>query len=154
MQIAARITDQTDLTYQTMAITDLSLKQTNKSIELCKPYCIPQKWVTRSGEKTEKFDVQGNLSKAIAAQLVWSSWSPGYMNGIFINSIKVFNQEGPHYKTYYHRVILTDLSMLHSGRNTLTTSKTPKYDGKMVHGMEVNWPGIMVLIQYEKGKLK
>ena len=151
LQIAARITDQSDLTYQTPAITDLSLKRTNKSVELCKPYDIPQKWVTRSSEKAESFDVQGDLSKAVATQLVWSSWSPGYMNGIFINGTKVFNQEGPRYKTYYHRVSLTDLSMFKPGRNVLTTGKTPKYDGKMVHGMEVNWPGIMVLIQYKKG---
>jgi hypothetical protein len=38
------------------------------------------------------------------------------------------------------------------GVNTLTTGKTPLIDGKMVHGMEVNWPGIMVLIQYEDKK--
>jgi hypothetical protein len=150
LQISARITDQTGLTYQTMAITNLSLKRTSRSVELCKPYNIPRKWVTRSGEKTESFDVHGNLSNAVAAQLVWSSWSPGYMNGIMINGTKVFEQEGPRYQTYYHRVNLTDLSMFKSGHNVLTTGKTPKYNGKMVHGMEVNWPGIMVLIQYNK----
>jgi len=150
LQIAARITDQTGLTYQTMAITNLSLKRTTRSVELCKPYDIPQRWVTRSGEKTESFDVRGDLSGAVAAQLVWSSWSPGYMNGILINGAKVFDKEGPRYQTFYHRVTLTELGMFQSGRNFLTTGKTPKYDGKMVHGMEVNWPGIMVLIQYTK----
>ena len=90
------------------------------------------------------------MGKAIEYQLCWASWSPGYMNGIMINGTKVFDQEGPRYQTYYHRVILTDLSMFQSGRNILTTGKTPKYNGKMVHGMEVNWPGIMVLIQYNK----
>lgn len=150
LQISARITDQTDLTYQTMAITDLSLKRATKSVELCKPYDIPEKWVTRAGEKTEIFDVRGDLSKAVAAQLVWSSWSPGYMNGIFINGTKVFDQEGPRYQTYYHRVNLTDLSMFQAGHNVLSTGKTPRYNGQMVHGMEVNWPGIMVLIKYNK----
>ncbi|MBN1806798.1 MAG: VCBS repeat-containing protein [Sedimentisphaerales bacterium] len=80
-QIAARITDQTNLTRQTSAITGLSLKRTNKYVKLCKPYNIPQRWVTRIGEKTECFDIQGNLSNAAAARLAWSSWSPGYMNG-------------------------------------------------------------------------
>ncbi|MDT8302155.1 MAG: hypothetical protein RQ760_11775 [Sedimentisphaerales bacterium] len=150
LQIAARITDQTGLTYQTPAITNLSLKRTIQSVELCKPYDIPQKWVTRSGEKSEYFDVGSDLNSAVAAQLVWSSWSPGYMNGILINGVKVFDQEGPRYQSYFHRVTLTDLSMFQSGRNVLTTGKTPKYNGKMVHGMEVNWPGIMVLIQYNK----
>jgi len=150
MEISARIADRTGLTYQTQAITELSLKRINRSVELCRPYDIPKKWVTRSGEKTESFDVLGDPSDAVAAQLVWSSWSPGYMRGISINGTQVFDREGPNYQTYYHRVTLADVSMFKAGRNVLTTGKTPKINGKMVHGMEVNWPGIMVLIQYQK----
>jgi hypothetical protein len=149
MQIAARITDETGLTYQTEAITGLSIQRTARFVELCKPYAIPQKWVTRSGEKSEHFDVQGDLDRAVAAQLVWSSWSPGYMNGIMINGTQVFEAEGPRYKTFYHRVTLKDLSAFHAGPNILTTGKTPLINGKMVHGMEVNWPGIMILIKYQ-----
>ncbi len=150
LQICARITDNAGITYQTEAITDLSLQRDKRSVELCKPYNIPRKWVTRSGRKTEYFDVLGKLNRAKAAQLVWSSWSPGYMRGISINGTQVFDREGPHYQTYHHRVTLNDLTVFRSGRNELTTGMTPKINGKMVHGMEVNWPGIMVLIQYEK----
>jgi len=150
MEISARITDRTGLTYQTQAVTDLSLKRTARSVELCKPYDIPKKWVTRSGEKTESFDVRGDPGDAVAAQLVWSSWSPGYMNGILVNGVKVFDKEGPRYQTCHHRVTLSDVGMFKAGRNVLATGKTPKINGKMVHGMEVNWPGIMVLIQYQK----
>jgi hypothetical protein len=39
---------------------------------------------------------------------------------------------------------------LKPGENVLATGKTPKYDGQTVHGMEVNWPGIMVLIRYSR----
>ena len=67
-----------------------------------------------------------------------------------LNGQKVFQREGPRYAYQMHRVALQDLSILRPGENLLTTGKTPKYDGKMVHGMEVNWPGIMVLIQYRK----
>jgi len=150
IEICARITDQTGLTYQTPAVTGLQLARAGRSVELCKPYGIPKQWVTRRGEKTESFDILGDPSTAVAAQLVWSSWSPGYMRGVFVNGTKVFDNEGPKYQTYHHRVPLTDVSMFKSGRNVLTTGKTPKIDGKMVHGMEVNWPGIMVLIQYPK----
>lgn len=84
------------------------MKRDGLSVELCKPYEGPKKWVTRSGEKAERFRVSGDLSKAVAAQLVWVSW------------------------------------------NVLKTGLTPKRNGKMVYGMEVNWPGIMVLIQYQR----
>ncbi|MHC4511421.1 MAG: hypothetical protein ACYTAO_21135 [Planctomycetota bacterium] len=148
MQIAARITDSKGMVYVTQAVGDLRLIRPGLSVELCKPYDVPKKWVTRRGEKQERFDVTGTLGKAVAAQLVWSSWSPGYMNGVYINGMKVFDNEGPKYEYYAHRVTIEDVSCFKRGVNVLRTGKTPKINGKMVHGMEVNWPGIMVLIQY------
>ncbi len=131
-------------------MTGLKLERAGLSVELCRPYDVPQQWVTRSGEHTEKFEVRGDLCRATAARLVWSSWSPGYMEGILLNGAKVLEREGPRYACFAHNVPLEDLSLLQPGENQLTTGKTPKYNGKMVHGMEVNWPGIMVLIQYRK----
>mgnify|MGYP005842835967 CR=1 FL=1 len=148
--LAARITDETGLTFLTQPVEGLSLDRADRSVELCKPYEVPKKWVTRLGEKAEKFRVRGDLRQAVAAQLVWSSWSPGYMQGIFINDQRVFEREGPRYACFVHRVTLADTSALRQGENVLKTGVTPKQDGKMVHGMEVNWPGIMVLIQYRR----
>ncbi|MEK7676657.1 MAG: hypothetical protein AAB676_12575, partial [Verrucomicrobiota bacterium] len=147
-QLAARITDDSGLIYFTEAVTGLKFKRPGLAVELCMPYDIPKQWVTRAGEKQEKFRVAGDLSKAVAIQLVWSSWSPGYMNGIHLNGTKVFSQEGPRYQYFAHRVTLPDVRALVPGENLLSTGLTPKYNGKMVHGMEVNWPGIMALIQY------
>lgn len=148
VELAAWITDETGLTWFTEAVDGLTLDRGGSSVELCKPYDVPKKWVTRKGEGEEKFHIQGDLARATAAQLVWCSWSPGYMEGIYINDQEVFHREGPRYAYYLHRVTLEDLSMLKVGENLLKTGKTPKHNGKMVHGMEVNWPGIMVLIQY------
>jgi len=148
MAIAARITDSTGITCITPAVTDLSLDRQGLSVELCKPYDIPKRWVTRSGEHEEHFNVTGDLNKAVAAQLVWSSWSPGYMRGISINGTKVFDTEGPKYQYCFHRVPVNQMAAVKPGVNALTTGKTPLIDGQMVHGMEVNWPGIMILIQY------
>ena len=151
MRIAARVIDETGMIYMTEAVEGLSLLRPGLSVELCKPYNIPKKWATNRIEKGESFDIVGDLSKAVAAQLVWSSWSPGYMNGIYINDKKVFQCEGPKYACYAHRVAIGDVSSFQSGRNILKTGKTPlNKKGKMVHGMEVNWPGIMVLIQYKE----
>jgi hypothetical protein len=152
MAIAARIVDANGMIFMTPAVTDLAFDRGGFSVELCKPYDVPKKWVTRSGEMSERFDVTGDLKKAVAAQLVWSSWSPGYMRGVSINGTKVFESEGPNYQYYFHRVPVSRMDVFKPGVNTLTTGKTPLIDGKMVHGMEVNWPGIMVLIQYEDKK--
>jgi len=149
MQIAARIIDEIGMIYMTETVADLRLARPGISVELCKPYNVPERWVTRAGDKQENFDVTGDLNKAVAAQLVWVSWSPGYLNGIYINDRKVFDREGPKYQYYAHRVAIEDLSCLKHGVNVLKTAMTPKIDGRTVHGMEVNWPGIMVLIQYK-----
>lgn len=148
LRLAARITDETGLTSFTAAVDGLTLPRDGRSVELCKPYEVPKKWVTRSGEKAERFRISGDLSQAVAAQLVWVSWSPGYMDGLYLNDQRVFDREGPRYAYYVHRAPLQDLSVLRPGENVLKTGLTPKHNGQMVHGMEVNWPGIMVLIQY------
>lgn len=70
------------------------------------------------------------------------------MNGVSINGTTILESEGPRYRYFDHRVAVPDLSLLKPGRNAIATGKTPLYDGKMVHGMEVNWPGIQLLIQY------
>lgn len=149
MQFAARITDESGLTFLTAAVGGVKLERPGFSVELCRPFDVPKKWVTRSGEKSETFRVTGDLARASAAQFVWSSWSPGYMNGLFLNDQKVFDVEGPRYACYWHRVPLADLSALRPGDNILKTGLTPRHDGKMVHGMEVNWPGVIALIQYD-----
>lgn len=145
MKIAARIIDNTNLIYMTEAVTDLKLERPNYSVELCKPYNIPMQWVTRKGAKQENFDISGDLRKAVAAQLAWSSWCPGYMNGIDINGQRVFQNEGPKYQYYAHRVNIDDIGAFKNGQNILSTGG---HAGN-IHGMEVNWPGIMILIQYK-----
>ncbi|MEN6578709.1 MAG: hypothetical protein ABFD90_20350 [Phycisphaerales bacterium] len=152
MAIAARILDGSGMIFVTPAVTDLSFDREGLSVELCKPYDVPRRWVTRAGERSEHFRVTGDLKQAVAAQLVWSSWSPGYMRGISINGVKVFDTEGPNYQYYFHRAPVSRMDVFQPGVNTLTTGETPLIDGKMVHGMEVNWPGIMVLIRYEDVK--
>nr|MCU0981606.1 Ig-like domain-containing protein [Pirellulaceae bacterium] len=84
-RLAARITDESGLTYFTDAVEGLTFQRPGLAVELCTPYDVPKKWVTREDEKAERFRVSGNLRDAVAAQLVWTSWSPGYMDGLYLN---------------------------------------------------------------------
>ncbi len=127
-----------------------SLIRSGYSIELCKPQQVPQKWVTRKGENQELFTVTGDIDKINQARLIFTSWSPGYMNGIYINDFIVFTREGARYSFMQHNVPITETDIFKMGTNVLKTGGTPRYDGKMVHGTEIMWPGIMVLIKYNK----
>ena len=149
MEIAARMSDETGMITFSESIQDLNLVRDGLSVELCEPYRIPQTWVTRKRDFSEKFQVAGDLQKAKACQFVWASWSPGYMYGIYLNNTKVFHREGPTYQYYAHRINIQEISLLKTGENTLKTGMTPLVGGQMVHGMEVEYPGIMVLIQYD-----
>lgn len=70
-------------------------------------------------------------------------------NGIYINDFIVFTKEGPKYDYFEHHVLLQELHCLKQGKNILKTGLTPLYPEGMVHGAEVQRPGIMLLIQYD-----
>ena len=63
LQIAARIVDDTGLTYLTPAVTCLRLKRPEFSVELCKPINVPSNWVTRRKEYQESVEVKGILTR-------------------------------------------------------------------------------------------
>lgn len=146
IKVAARVTSNTGLIYFTEAIEGLKLER-DYSVELCKPYDQPKNWVTRAGEFTAKFDMKTDPSKIDEARACWVSWSPCYSNGVFINDTKIFDREELCYDYMSHEIDITDPSILNQGLNIIKTGKEPLHDGQMVHGMEVQWPGIMVKVK-------
>jgi len=147
--VSAMVHQEDGYIYMTEAINDLKLDRPGISVELCKPYLRPRGWFTRNGEFSERFQIKGKLEHAVEARMVFRTWSPGYFNGIYINEFLVFTKEGPKYDYFEHDLPLEELHSLKEGENILKTGKTPLYPEGMVHGVEVQWPGIMLLIKYE-----
>jgi hypothetical protein len=149
IKIAAFIHRNDGYIYMTEMVDSLKLERHWISIELCKPYRRPKGWFTRNGEFEERFQIKGDLEQAVEAKMVFRTWSPGYFNGIYLNDFLVFTKEGPTYDYYEHHIPIKDLSVLQPGENKLRTGLTPLHQGQMVHGVEVQWPGIMLLIKYD-----
>ena len=150
IKIRARVTTRDGLIYLTNAIEGLQL-QRDYSVQLIKPFQQPANWVTREGEFTAYFELDTEPDEIEEAKLYWKSWSPCYSEGLTINGNKVDGLEkGPCYDYFEHREEIRDISILKKGVNTLTTLKTPLYEEKMVHGMEVQWPGIMMKVKYSE----
>jgi len=146
MKIAARIMDQTGLIYMTEPIDNLALERADLSVELCRPYNIPTEWVTRKGALSESFDIAGDLTKKKAAQMVMSTWRAGeWSSGWSINGTDQAKPSGLTWECDFSRWPVTSIDALHAGTNSLTVN------GGGEHGCEVNYPGVMVLIQYEGG---
>ena len=152
IKLAAMIHTDDGYIYMSEAIVDLELKRPGVSVELCKPYKRPRGWFTRNGEFSERFQIRGRLENAVEARMVFRTWSPGYFNGIYINDFLVFKKEGPKYDYFEHNIPVAELYALEQGENILKTGLTPLYPEGMVHGVEVQWPGIMMLIKYNTEK--
>ena len=133
---------------QMLPETKLVIKRNSYSVELCKPDSVPQFWVTRKGEHHEIFNIRGPVKNITEARMIFTSWSPGYLNGIYINDFSVFTREGPKYQYMQHEIPVSETGIFKQGGNVLKTGRTPKYNGKMVHGTEIMWPGIMLLVKY------
>ncbi len=147
MQLMARIEFEDGIVLMTKAVKGLQLAR-SYAVELCKPYHQPENWVTRSDTFQAHFAAHGNLAHAESYQVAWRSWSPCYGRGVWINDQKIWDREDPCYGYAEHLIEVNDIAGLTYGENTITTGKTPLIDGKMVHGMEVQYPGIMVKVRY------
>jgi hypothetical protein len=148
MQIAARITNSEDIIYLTKPIENLQFNRSFK-VELCKPYNIPKRWATREMEFVEAFDVKGDLSQVEKFLVTAVTWSPGYLNGVYLNDFLILDRESCNYCYHIIRKEYNDARFL-SDMNGLKTGKTPLYGGKMQHGTEIQYPGFMVLVKYKK----
>ncbi len=146
VQLSARVLYNSGLIAMITPVS-FSLKRENYSVHFCKPEKVEEKWLTRTGEKEQEFVFNGDPAKVQDARMIFTSWSPGYLNGIYINDFVVCISEGPRYTHMQHCIPVENLKIFKNGVNILKTGKTPKYQGKMVHGAEIMWPGIMVLIK-------
>lgn len=153
IELSALVTDNNGMTYFLPASEGFRLKR-NYSVELCLPYEIPKRWATREGEFTEKINILGNPDNAESFQLVFVSWSPDYLNGIFINDWLMPTFEDCDYCYGIHRLTQSKIHFLNQGENIIKTGKTPLKRGKMVHGAEIQFPGMMLLVKYQKPAVK
>lgn len=148
--IGAVVSFDDDYKFFMRPLRDLRLER-DYHVMLIKPFDQPENWTTRADHFSEKIFINRDPVEAMACQLVWTSWSPCYGNGLYVNDYVVFTREGPCYDYFFHRVDVRNPEFLKKGENIITTGKTPlDHTGNMVHGMDIQWPGIMVLIQYKK----
>ncbi|MEO0732258.1 MAG: hypothetical protein AAFZ52_05450 [Bacteroidota bacterium] len=141
----------TDGKYRVTAVTEgLRLAPRPYTVKLYAPGPAPRNWVTRSGEFSQTIAVGDSVERAKALQLLWTSWSPCYANGLFLNDHLIWDRTDDCYVFATHTPAYTGLEVkyLQPGENVLKTALTPLIGGHMVHGMEVQWPGIQLKVKY------
>ncbi len=144
VEVVARITDNTGMSYITPAVENISLRRSH-TVRMYKPYDVPRSWSSRAGKKHQcKVDVNDDLSKASAAKIIMVTWNGVAANEIGINDQKVVSKVGKNHDLS-HDEFPVPLDLIKPGVNTLYTFSTTEH-----HGIEVQWPGMVLLVQYDE----
>ncbi len=144
IKIMARIVDAAGMCYMTSAVENIHLVRDN-TVRMYKPYDVPKKWSTRVGNTHKcKTDVNDDLSKAVAAKIIMSTWNGVAADEIGINDKKVVTNVGKNHDLSYDEFDVP-LNLIKSGTNTLYTHSSTTH-----HGIEVQWPGMVLMVKYNE----
>lgn len=141
IQAMARIVDRSGLCCLTPVVEGLRLDRPYR-VALCKPYAVPRRWSTRAGATDEcKVDVP-TLAGAVAARITVCTWNGVAAREIGINGRKIIENLGKNHDLGYDSFPVP-LGLIREGTNTLYT-----FSDTEEHGIEVQWPGMVLLIRY------
>lgn len=144
IKIMGRITTKEGICYMTPISPGLELIRDNYSVEICKPYRIPINYIARAGNTMcNNVDVEGDLSRAIDARIVLSTWSGAMAEEIGINDNLLVENVGKFHLPSID-VIPVDPDLIKPGTNKLYTYSSTEH-----HGIEVCYPGMVLFVKYK-----
>ncbi len=144
IKIIARIIDAAGMCYMTTAVENIHLAR-DKTVRMYKPYDVPKGWSTRVDNTDKcKTDVNDDLSKALAAKIIMSTWNGVAADEIGINDKKVVTNIGKNHDLSYDECEVP-LNLIRPGTNTLYTHSSTTH-----HGIEVQWPGMVLIVKYNQ----
>lgn len=144
MALMARIVDRTGMCYMTPVVRGLHLCR-KKTVRMCKPYKVPLRWSTRVGGIDYcKANADGDLDKVVAAQITMCTWNGDAGDVIGINGRKVVTKVGKNHDLSYDSFAVP-IDFIAPETNTLYT-----YSDTIHHGLEVQWPGMVLFLQYDE----
>jgi hypothetical protein len=151
IRIVARITDESGMSYITQASEDVKFVRDSLSVKMYKPYDVPERFGVRVGNTAMcKLNIPDALDKAKSACLVVSSWSgkndDGSVHEIRLNGRRVSDNFG-RFHDYSYDLLHVPLDYVKAGINEVAI-----YSEFSGHALEINWPGPVLLIEYEKGQ--
>lgn len=143
VRIAARVRGANGVMSLTQPVGDLALSRTDRSVKLYKPFDVPGGWQTRAGGRQAcKVFIPHDLSQALAAKMILTTWSGAHADAIGIGEQTVVARVGRSHDYSYDEIDVP-LAHLHAGTMELFTRSATEH-----HGIEVLWPGICLKVQY------
>lgn len=143
VEVAARITDNTGLTYLTPAVK-LNFRRGGRSVRMFRTQDLPEALGVRAGRRaTLRIPVDGPLTNARRARLLLSTWSAAHCQELGINGKKLVDRVGLIHN-YSFDSIPVPMGWLKPNENVVHLFSNDKG-----HATEINWPGPVLLIEYD-----
>jgi hypothetical protein len=156
INLAARITDETGISFITQAVEGLTLKRNMRSVKMYICPNLPEKFQSRLSEKMSCIiPIPDDIDKAESALLQSITW-PGHLEGKYksimsLNGTTLVlienteNEIDRHH--YYPSEVPINIRLLKKGENTFSI-----FSDTEGHMAEVYWPGPAILVAYKKGQ--
>ncbi len=146
VKIAAKITDENGISFITEPV-EVSLLRKNRRVKMYKPFDVPEALGVRiKRTKGCKIDVE-TLEKAKSAKMVLSTWSAATddnsVHKIMINGRDLADNFGK-FHDYSFDILDVPLELLKEGTNEIAIYS--EFEG---HGLEINWPGPVLFVEYD-----
>jgi len=147
MKIKAIITDETGMKCETPVAENIQLTRSGRSVKMFYSVDVPENFSVRVGQrKACTIQLPADLPPAKSARLVVSTWSAATDDGarheIGLNGVKLSDNFGV-FHSYSYKMLHVPLDLLNSGTNEVYIYS--EFEG---HGLEINWPGPVLLIEY------
>jgi len=150
IKIMAIIRDSSGMNYSTAIVDSLFFIRDERHVKMYKPFDVPTNFGSRMGRiKSCKIAVNDELSNAISAKFVVSSWSgfthDNVRHELQLNGLPFATDIGSHHNYSYDYVDIPVSCLKNNLSDTNKFTVYSEYDG---HTFEINWPGPVLLVEY------
>jgi len=150
VKIMAIIRDSSGINYSTTIVDSLQFVRKKRHVKMYKPFDVPTNFGSRTGRKKScKIAINDDLSNAISAKFVVSSWSgfthDNVRHELQLNGLPFATDIGRHHNYSYDYV---DISVSCLNNNLSDTNELTVYSEYEGHTFEINWPGPVLLVEY------
>lgn len=145
--IAARLVDRSGMIYMTEAVDNITLSHGNRLVKMYTSTDVPEAFATQTDSAMCTIHIPDDLGKAFSARLVLSTFSGGPADReVYINNIPIVKGGWGR----WHRLAFCEehipLKVLQQGNNEFKIKANQAGE----HAFEVNWPGPVLFIEYDK----
>ncbi|MGK7393248.1 MAG: hypothetical protein ACNS62_01705 [Candidatus Cyclobacteriaceae bacterium M3_2C_046] len=147
VKIAARLVDKSGLIYMTDPVENLKLSHGDRVVKMYPASNVPEAFATQTDSAICTINIPDDLKDAFLAQIVLSTFSGGTPDReVYLNDVPITRGGWGRWHRLAFCQEYVPLKVLKQGDNEFKIKANMPGE----HAFEVNWPGPVLLIEYDK----